>query len=161
MKRNYVILLLVSVFLCGPGCRQAQEAPGSVEEKSVAQEQDKQKSVQIPEKKAETTPQNSMKLDSEDAQLKIVPGGENVVGVELENKVPIRGVQFSLKDVKITEIRTTARTEGYLAKFNEATGIIILVDISGKKIPPGTGPIAEIICDKSSSARLAEIKLAR
>ena len=161
MKQHCVILLLLSVFLCGPGCRQAQEEPGPIEEKSAAQEQGKQKSVQIPEKKTETTPQNSMKLDSEDAKLKIVPGGENVVGVELENKVPIRGVQFSLKDVKITEIRTTARTEGYLAKFNEATGIIILVDISGKKIPPGAGPIAEIVCDKSGSARLSEIKLAR
>ena len=161
MKQHCVILLLLNVILCGPGCRQAQEEPASPQEKSTAQEQGKQKSVQMPEKKAEAKPQNSMKLDSEDAKLKIVPGGENVVGVELENKVPIRGVQFSLKDVKITDIRTTPRTEGYLAKFNEATGIIILVDMSGKKIPPGAGPIAEIVCDKAGSARLSEIKLAR
>ena len=161
MKQHCVILLLLSVILCGPGCKQAQEEPASAEEKSAAQEQGKKESVQIPEKKAEAKPQNSMKLDSEDAKLKIVPGGENIVGIELENKVPIRGVQFLLKDVKITDIRTTARTEGYLAKFNEATGIIILVDMSGKKIPPGTGPIAEVVCDKAGSARLLDIKLAR
>ena len=161
MKQHCVILFLLSFILCGPGCRQAQEERGSVEKKSAVQEQDKQKSVQMPEKKTEAKPQNSMKLDSEDAKLKIVPGGENIVGIELENKVPIRGVQFLLKDVKITEIRTTARTKGYLAKFNEATGIIILVDMSGKKIPPGTGPIAEVVCDKAGSARLLDIKLAR
>ena len=161
MKQHCVILLLLSVILCGPGCRKAQEEPASAQEKSAVQEEGTQKTLQMPEKKVEAKPQNPMQLDSGDAKLKIVPGGENVVGVELENKVPIRGVQFLLKDVKITEIRTTARTEGYLAKFNEATGIIILVDMSGKKIPPGTGPIAEVICDKAGSARLLDIKLAR
>ncbi len=161
MKHHCVILLLLSVILCGPGCRQAQEEPGSVAEKSAVQEQDKQKTVQMPEKRAEAKPKNSMKLDSEDAKLKIVSGGKTVVGIELENRVPIRGVQFLLEGVKITDIRTTARTVGYLAKFNEAPGIIIRVDMSGKKIPPGTGPIAEIVCDKAGSARLSDIKLAR
>ena len=83
-----------------------------------------------------------------------------MIGLELENTVPIRGVQCVLKGAKISEIRTTERTKGYLTKFNEATGILILVDMSGKKIPPGTGPIAEVVCDNPSSASLSDIKLA-
>ena len=101
-----------------------------------------------------------MKLESKDAKLKIVAGEGNVLGLELENTVPIRGVQCALKGAKISEIRTTERTKGYLTKFNEATGIIILVDMSGKKIPPGKGPIAEVVCDNPRSASLSDIKLA-
>jgi hypothetical protein len=104
--------------------------------------------------------QNPMQLESKDAKLKIVAGEGSVIGLDLENTVPIRGVQCALNGAKISEIRTTERTKGYLTKFNEATGIIILVDMSGKKIPPGKGPIAEVVCDNARSASLSEIKLA-
>ena len=161
MRQLYVTLLLLSIILCGTGCKQAQEKSVAREEKSAVQEQIQEKAEAKPAKKAETKPQNPVKLASEDAKLKIVAGAENVLGIELENKVPIRGVQFALQGVKITELRTTERTKGYISKFNEATGIIILVDMSGKTIPPGTGLIAEVVCDKGGSAQLSEIKLAR
>ena len=160
MKQHGVILLLLSIFLCGPGCKQAQEEPGSVQEKSPVQEQTQKKPVPMPEKESGNKTQNPMKLESKDAKLKIVAGEGNVLGLELENTVPIRGVQCALKGAKISEIRTTERTKGYLTKFNEATGIIILVDMSGKKIPPGKGPIAEVVCDNPRSASLSDIKLA-
>ena len=160
MKQLGIILLILSIFICGPGCKQEQEEPGSQQEKSPVQEQSQKKSVPVPKKEAGSTPQNPMKLESKDAKLKIVPGKENVIGIELENTVPIRGVQCTLKGAKISEIRTTERTKGYVSKFNEATGILILVDMSGKKIPPGSGPIAEVVCDNPGSASLSDIKLA-
>jgi hypothetical protein len=160
MKQYGIILLLLSIFLCDLGCKQAQEEPGSQQEKIPVQEQPQKKSVPIPEKKAGNKAQNPMKLESKDAKLKIVPGEGNVLGLELKNAVPIRGVQCVLKGAKISEIRTTDRTKGYLTKFNEATGILILVDMSGKKISAGTGPIAEVVCDNPGSASLSDIKLA-
>jgi hypothetical protein len=160
MKQLGLILLLLSLFLYGPGCKKAEEEPVSQQEKSPVQEQTQKKSIPITEKEVASTPQNPMKLESKDAKLKIVAGEKNMIGLELENTVPIRGVQCALKGTKISEIRTTNRTKGYLTKFNEATGIIILVDMSGKKIPPGTGPIAEVVCDNPGSASLSDIKLA-
>jgi hypothetical protein len=160
MKQHTVVLLLLGIFLCGPGCKQAQEEPGSPQEKSPVQEQTQKKSSPMPEKEAVSKPQNPMTLEGNDAKLKIVAGEGNVIGLALENTVPIRGVQCALKGAKISEIRTTERTKGYLTKFNEATGIIILVEMSGKKIPPGTGPIAEVVCDNPSSVSLSDIKLA-
>jgi hypothetical protein len=160
MKQHGVILLLLSFFLWSPGCKQAEEEAGSVQEKSPVQEQVQKKPVPVPEKKVKSKPQNPIQLESKDAKLKIETDKENVIGLELENTVPIRGVQCALKGVKISEIRTTERTKGYLTKFNEATGIIILVDVKGKKIQPGTGLIAEVVCDKTGSASLTDVKLA-
>ena len=160
MNLNGAPIILCLCF-CLLSCKQAQEEPGSLQEKSPVQEQAQKKSVPMPEKEAGSTPQNPMKLESKDAKLKIVPGKENLIGIELENTVPIRGVQCTLKGAKISEIRTTERTKGYLTKFNEATGILILVDMSGKKIPPGKGTIAEVVCDNPGSASLSDIKLAR
>ena len=161
MKHFCIILLFLCILPSSPGCRQAQEEPGAIPEKNPVQEQVRKKPLKIPETTAETKPQNPMKLDSEDAKLKIVAGAENVLGVELENKVPIRGVQFTLMGAKITEISTTERTKGYFAKFNEATGKVILVSMSGDKIEPGTGPIAEIVCNKGADASLSEITIVR
>ena len=160
MKQYCVILLLFCIFLCAPGCKQAQQEQASSQEKSPVQKQSQKKALPIPEKEGGNTSQNPMQLESKDAKLKIVAGEGSVIGLDLENTLPIRGVQCALKGAKISEIRTTERTKGYLTKFNEATGTIILVDISGKKIPPGKGPIAEVVCDNPRSASLSEIKLA-
>ena len=156
MKHFSIIFLFLCILLSSPGCRQAQEEPGAIPEKNLVQEQVQKKPVKMPEKTAETKPQNPMKLDSGDAEIKIIAGGENLLGIELQNKVP-----FTLMGAKITEIRTTARTKGYFAKFNEATGKVILVSMSGDKIEPGTGPIAEIVCNKGADASLSEITIVR
>jgi hypothetical protein len=98
---------------------------------------------------------------SEDATLKIVPGSETTLGLELTNSVPIRGVQFTLKGADIGEIRTTARSKDFLADFNKETGKVVILSASGDKIPSGSGLIAELVCDKIDSASLSEIKLVK
>jgi len=94
------------------------------------------------------------------ATLKLKSGSGQSLGVELINTVPVRAVQFMVSGVKITEVRTTTRTTGFLAKFNEKNGSVILISTSEEKIAPGKGSITEIICDKPSSAQLSGIKIA-
>ena len=146
------IFLIVVFFLSGPGCKRAQEAPVPKTEEKIVEKIEEQPSRKYV---------NRMKVDSEEATLKLVVGSENVHSIDLENKIPIRGVQFVLKGVTITDVRNTARTEGYLASFNKESGAVMLVETTGGKIEPGTGPIAEIECDKNGSPELLEIKIAK
>ena len=94
-----------------------------------------------------------------ETNLTLAKGSGNGVNLELSNNIPVRGVQFTLNGTKPTEIHTTSRTEGFFAKVNEKNGMVVLVSISGKKIAPGTGPIAEIICDNTGSAQLSDVKV--
>ena len=148
MKKIYLIPLLLCLFLSVSSCKKSQEEPKTKVEKEV-------------EKKVEKKLEDSRKVKSEDATLKIVAGSGNVFGIDLTNKIPIRGVQFTLEGAKMTDVRTTSRTTGFLASFNAESGIVILLSASGDKIAPGTGLIVEIICDKSSSASLSEIKIGK
>ena len=91
--------------------------------------------------------------------LTLKTGSGNGVNLELSNDVPVRAVQFTLEGAKPSDIHTTSRTEGFYAKVNEENGTVVMVSLSGNKIAPGTGPIAEIICNKGSSARLSKIKI--
>ncbi|MBW1825258.1 MAG: HEAT repeat domain-containing protein [Deltaproteobacteria bacterium] len=79
--------------------------------------------------------------------------------VELNNIVPVKGVQFTLDGAQPTEIRTTSRTKGFFAQFNKDNGKVILVSLSGNTIAPGTGPIAEIVCNNNDSVSLSGIKI--
>jgi len=97
----------------------------------------------------------------EEPKLVIVPGQANSVKVELSNATLVRGVQFTLSGAKITEVRTTERTKGFLAKFNEKSGKVLMVSASGANIPPGTGSIAEIICDKPKGASISEVTIVK
>lgn len=106
-------------------------------------------------------PEDIPEEPSEDAILKLVEVSGNILGIDLTNNVPVRGVQFTLEGVKITEIRTTSRTEGFLASFNEDNGKVILASLSGGEIPTGKGLIAEILCDNGGSASLSEIKIVK
>jgi len=94
-----------------------------------------------------------------ETNLTLSKGSETGVNLELSNDIAVRGVQFTLDGAKPSEIRTTSRTEGFFAKFNEKNGMVVLVSLSGKKIPPGQGPIAEIVCDKAGSASLSNVKV--
>ena len=76
-----------------------------------------------PQKEKETTPKAQ---DEKKATLTVTQGPTNTIGIDLVNKVPVRGVQFTMNGVAMTEVRTTPRTEGFLAKFSEKTGIEIL-----------------------------------
>lgn len=83
----------------------------------------------------------------------------NAAQVELNNEVSVRGVQFTLKGVKAIEVRTTSRSEGFFAQFNKDNGTVLLLSLSGSKIAPGTGPIAEIIYNNTGSASLTGVKI--
>ena len=142
MKILCLISLILCLFLSGSSCKKNE-----VEEKA--------------DKKVEKKARDSRKVEDKDATLKIVAGSENVFGIDLNNNVPVRGAQFTIEGVKITEVRTTTRTEGFLAKFNKESGIVIMISTSGGKVAPGTGLIAEIIGDQKGSASLSKIKIAR
>jgi len=96
---------------------------------------------------------------AEEAPLSVVKHSKTTARVVLNNDVPVRGVQFTVEAVKVTEVRTTERTAGFLAKFNEKNGMVLMVSASTDVINPGKGPIADIICDKPGDARLSEIKI--
>jgi hypothetical protein len=94
------------------------------------------------------------------ATLKVEAGSGNTLNVNLTNSVPVRGMQFTISGIKITEVRTTKRAAGFLAKFNEKNGAVVLISSAEERITPGKGPIAEVICDKPGSAGLSGIKMA-
>jgi hypothetical protein len=144
MKKLCLISLSVCLFLGVAGCRITKE-----EQNTTVKEKVKKKA------------QDSRMAESKDAILKIVEGSGNTIGIELMNNIPVGGVQFTMEGVKITEIRTTTRTAGFLAKFNEGSGMVIMVSTSGDKIAPGTGLIVEIVSDKGGSANLSGIKIAK
>jgi hypothetical protein len=110
-----------------------------------------------PEEPREQQPEET----GQDAVLKLVAVTENMFGIDLKNTVPVRGVQFTLEGVTITEVRTTNRSEGFFASFNKENGKVIMASLSGDEIPPGEGLMAEIVGDKSGSARLSGVKIAQ
>ena len=144
MKKLCLISLILCLFLGGASCKTTNE-----EQKTTVKE------------KIEKKAQDSRMAESKDATLKIVEGSGNTIGIELMNNIYVRGVQFTIEGVKVTEIRTTSRTTGFLTKFNEESGIVIMVSTAGDKIAPGTGLIAEIVSDKGGSANLSGIKIAK
>jgi hypothetical protein len=138
--------------LTGQSCKRAQEEPvANVEEKVVEKTKEQPKGKYV----------NRMKVDSKDAQLKLVVGSDNVHSIILENSIPLRGAQFTLAGAQIANVSTTERTKGFIANFNKESGGVILVHTTGGKIKAGTGPIAEIVCEKGGTPSLSNIKLAK
>jgi hypothetical protein len=114
--------------------------------------------IKIKPKKEEAA---KVKSTSEDkVSLTIGASSGNMFSIDLTNGVPVRGLQFTIEGVKITEIQTTARAAGFITKFNEKNGAVILVSSSGDSIAPGKGPVAEVVCDKPGSATLSGVKIA-
>ncbi len=144
MKTVRILLVVLAITVMSAGIAfisQAGDTPGNPEkEKAVSKE-----------------PQSGGK-----ATLKIKTGSGNQIGIDLINSVPVRGVQFTITGVKVTEVRTTSRTAGFLAKFSEETGIVIIVSTAADEIAPGKGIIAEIVGKKvpGSDISLSGIKLA-
>ena len=136
------VLITMAVFLLGAGAPLVSQAGEAT--------------VKPPgEKAAPVKPQ-----PEKEALLNIKAGSGNTLNVDLTNSVPVRGLQFTLSGVKITEVRTTKRAAGFLAKFNEVNGAVVLISTAEERIAPGKGPIAEVICDKPGSAQLSGIKMA-
>lgn len=121
------------------------------------------KTVNVPAAKAAqgAKPAEAAKSPAQQAEpsLKITSRGKGAATLELLNDIPVRALQFTIEGAKITEVRTTGRTKGYLAKFNEKNGMVIILSTAGEEIQPGKGAVAEIVCDKPSAATLKDVKI--
>jgi hypothetical protein len=93
------------------------------------------------------------------ATLTLKPDEKNTFGIELKNSIPVRGIQFTVSGLKMTEVRTASRTAGFLAKFNEETGIVILVSTAADEIAPGKGPVLKILGEKVPDAEVSLSKI--
>jgi len=96
---------------------------------------------------------------AKEPSLKVTSRSKNAVTLELQNDVPVRALQFTVTEAKITEVRTTGRTKGFLAKFNEQNGKVIILSTAGEEIASGKGAITEIVCDKPASAKLVDVTI--
>ena len=93
----------------------------------------------------------------QNVSLQLVEISEDMVGIDLSNTVPVRGVQFTIGGVEIADVLTTSRSDDFFASFKEENGRVIMLSLGGNEIAPGEGLIAEILIDGSGSARLSEI----
>jgi len=98
--------------------------------------------------------------DAEEPALSVEAGKKGLVTVILKNDAPVRAIQFELTGVKITQVRTTDRTTGFLTKFNEQNGKVILLSTTGDEISPGKSGVLEVLCDKPADAVLSGVRIA-
>lgn len=144
MKQIWIIPIIMCL-LVATGCgRESQEGPKA--KKNVLEKKQSQ---------------NLLKVDEKDALLKSKVLSATALSLDLTSSVPIRGIQCTIEGTRITEIKTTARSAKLLANFNENTGIVILVSMSGEKIAPGAGSIAEVACDQAANALLTNVKITK
>jgi hypothetical protein len=68
----------------------------------------------------------------------------NTTSVVLDNDVPVKSLQFAVSG-QPTEVRTTSRTEGFMARLDKKSGTVVLISLSGKTIAPGNGPVVEVV----------------
>ena len=154
MKRVHMLLVVLVVFPLVLGVWpvvQAGEAPVKAPTEKA-----------VPEK-AEPAPTDKAvpeKVEPEKkATLTLKPDEKNTFGIELKNSIPVRGIQFTVSGLKMTEVRTASRTAGFLAKFNEETGIVILVSTAADEIAPGKGPVLKILGEKVPDAEVSLSKI--
>ena len=91
--------------------------------------------------------------------LRVQAGEKGFATVILKNEASVRAIQFELTGVKITQVRTTDRTKGFLTKFNEQNGKVILLSTAGDEITPGAGGVLEVVCDKPADAVLSGVRI--
>ena len=111
--------------------------------------------AKTPEKSAEA----AKKEKATEPSLGLKAGGKNTAKLELQSDIPVRALQFSVTGAKITEVRTTGRAKGFFSKFNEQNGMVIILSTTGEEISAGKGEVAEIVCDKPATAKLADVKI--
>lgn len=152
MRILFSITMATLLLLCGSACDRAQD------QSRTAPVEESQKKV---EKTISKKPAMIEAAGSEEATLKTVLLQGNTLGIELTNSIPIRGVQFTLEGARMNEMRTTSRSQNLLADFNRESGKVVILSTSGDAIPPGSGLVAELVCDTIDSARLSEIKMVK
>lgn len=78
------------------------------------------------------------------SKLRVGIQSGNSANIALINEGKVAGVQFKVVGAQVTDVQTTARTEGFFTKFDQKSGTVILTGISGQTIAPGIGPIVKI-----------------
>jgi hypothetical protein len=177
MKKIYYIPLLLFLFFSFLSCTLSPEEPevkDPVEEIGEEQPADEIDVDQPPEEIGEEPPEDDIDKDQpeepqqpqepqqpeQNISLQLVDIAEDMVGIDLMNTVPVRGVQFTIEGVAIADVLTTSRSEDFMASFNEESGRVLIVSLAGDEIVPGEGLIAEILFDGNGLARLSEIVIA-
>ena len=136
-------------------------AMGYLDTQIPGQKQSQERLVTKKGRKDERKTKGSTIVGSKKASLKIVDLSDKLLGIELTNSVPVRGVQFTLEGVKMTEVRTTAHTKGFLVDFNSESGVVIIISTSGDKIKAGKGQITEVLYEMGGTANLSKIKIVK
>ena len=84
----------------------------------------------------------------------------NRIYIKMLNNCSVSGVQFTIEGCKVCKVETIRRARGFFVKYNEHTGSIVLVSLSGHKILPGFGPILILhLEDGCISFGLTDVKI--
>ena len=160
MKTGSMLIVLLTLFLVLelPLTCAGEKGVKTKPEKEVVKTKPEKGEVKAKPEKGEVVKIKA--LSDESAKLTIGTRSGTTASIDLVNSVPVRGIQFTVEGVKMTEARTTNRTKGFLAKFNAVNGVVIMVSTSNGIISPGKGAILEVICDKPDAARLTGVKIA-
>jgi hypothetical protein len=149
-------LIILCLIFVAPGCKKSQdESMKGKEEKST------EKTLQDTTKQ-ETKEQLQLPtaVESEEATLTLVNISQNTFGIDLKNSAPVRLIQFTLNGIEDAQVRSTARTDGFLIKFTKDNKKVTILSPSGNTIAPGSGFVVEMSCD-AAAATLSEIKIAK
>ena len=99
-----------------------------------------------------------------DVTLKATQSEDNdSVAIEMENDVPILGVEFVLNNIAAKDLETTSRTEGFVAAFNDIGGQrvkVVLVSLKKDAISTGSGPILEFVGTASGNLEITNVNIA-
>ena len=174
MKKPYYIPLLVFICFSFLSCSISPEEPevkdpveeigeeqpaDEIDEEQPADEiGEEQPADEIDEEQpADDIDEDQPEEPQQDISLQLIAISEDMVGIDLTNTVPVRGVQFTLEGVELADVLTTSRSEDFMASFKEENGRVLMIPLGGDEIVPGEGLIAEILVDGEGPAHLSEI----
>jgi len=145
-------LIMIGLWLFFPvaSCKKSQEQPKAKTGKQVKKKVEKVVKKMMPVR---------VTVDDGEAAIKRIDRSDNTIEIELTNSFPVRMVQFIIKGIEVAEVRSTTRTARFQVKYNKEENKFSILSFSDGVIDPGTGSIAEIVCDKKSSAGLSGISI--
>jgi hypothetical protein len=149
-------LIILCLIIAAPGCNKSQdESITGKEGKSTQKTRGDATKEKVKEKLQLPTA-----VQGEEATLTLTDISKNTFGIELNNSAPVRLVQFTVNGIKDAQVRSTARTDGFLIKFTKDNTKVTILSPSGNTIAPGSGFIVEMSCD-APTATLSDIKIAK
>lgn len=156
LVNHSTLLIILSLVFIALGCSKSQdESTTGNKEQSTANTLD-----DATRQKAKEKLQLPTAADSKEATLTLANISQNTFGIELQNSAPVRLVQFTINGIKDAQVRSTARTDGFLIKFTKDNTKVTILSPSGNTIAPGSGFIVEMSCD-APTATLSDIKIAK